>query len=55
MDELKEIQFETVSDSDVLKSLETDPEKGLSEKEAAERLAKFGPNKLQEQKKLLQM
>ena len=51
MEELKEIQFETVSDSSVLKSLETDAEKGLSEKEAAERLAKFGPNKLQEQKK----
>ncbi len=51
MDELKEKEFETVSDSEVLKLLETDPEKGLSSKEAASRLAKFGPNKLQEEKK----
>ena len=51
MNELPEKQFETVSDSDVLKLLETDAEQGLSEQEAADRLAKFGPNKLQEEKK----
>ena len=51
MDELKEKEFETVSDSEVLKLLETDPERGLSSEEAASRLAKFGPNKLQEEKK----
>ena len=51
MEELKEKQFETVSESDVLSLLETDPEKGLTSEEASERLAKFGPNKLQEEKK----
>ena len=51
MDELKKIEFETVSDSEVLKALESDPEQGLSEQEAKERLAKFGPNKLEEKKK----
>ncbi len=51
MDELKKIEFETVSDSEVLKALESDPEKGLSEQEAKARLEKFGPNKLQEKKK----
>lgn len=51
MEELKTTQFETVSDSESLKLLESDSEKGLSEQEAADRLAKFGPNKLQEEKK----
>ena len=51
MNEIQEKQFETVSDSDVLKVLETDSEKGLSSQEAADRLAKFGSNKLQEEKK----
>ena len=51
MEELKKIEFETVSDSEVLKALESDPEKGLSEQEAKDRLAKFGPNKLEEKKK----
>ena len=51
MDELKKIEFETVSDSEVLKALESDPEKGLGEQEAKARLEKFGPNKLQEKKK----
>ena len=51
MEELKEKQFETVSESDVLSLLETDPEKGLISEEASARLAKFGPNKLQEEKK----
>ena len=51
MEELKEKQFETVSESDVLSLLETDPEKGLTSEEASARLAKFGPNKLQEEKK----
>lgn len=51
MDELKDIKFETVSDSEVLKALETDPEQGLSSQEASDRLAKFGPNKLEEKKK----
>ncbi len=47
----KDIKFETVSGSDVLKALEVDPEKGLTSEEASERLAKFGPNKLEEKKK----
>ena len=51
MEELKEVQFETVSSSESLKALESDPEKGLSSEESASRLAKFGPNKLQEEKK----
>ena len=51
MEELKKIEFETVSDSDALSALESDPEKGLSEQEAKDRLAKFGPNKLEEKKK----
>lgn len=51
MEELKEKQFETVSESDVLSLLETDPEKGLTSEEARARLAKFGPNKLQEEKR----
>ena len=36
MNEIQEKQFETVSDSDVLKVLETDSEKGLSSQEAAD-------------------
>ena len=51
MDELKKIDFETVTDSEVLKALESDPEQGLSESEAKVRLEKFGPNKLEEKKK----
>ncbi len=51
MDELKEKQFETLSESDVLSLLETDAEQGLSSQEAEDRLNKFGPNKLQEEKK----
>ena len=51
MEELKDIQFETVSDSESLKMLESDPEKGLTSEEAKIRLEKFGPNKLEEQKK----
>ena len=51
MDELKKIDFETVSDSEVLKALESDPEQGLTESEAKARLEKFGPNKLEEKKK----
>lgn len=51
MEELKEVQFETVSSSDVLSSLETDSEKGLTSEEAKARLERFGPNKLEEQKK----
>ena len=51
MEELKEVQFETVSSSESLKALESDPEQGLSSEESASRLAKFGPNKLQEEKK----
>ena len=51
MEELKEKQFETIRDSDVLSELETNAEEGLSSQEASDRLAKFGPNKLQEEKK----
>ena len=51
MDELKEIKFETVSYSEVLKALESDAEQGLSSEEAKKRLEKFGPNKLEEKKK----
>ena len=45
------INFETTSSSDVLLGLKTDKEKGLSDKEAKERLAKYGENKLVEQKR----
>ena len=51
MEELKEKQFETLNESEVLGLLETDPENGLSSEEAADRLKRFGPNKLQEEKK----
>ena len=51
MEELKEKQFETLNESEVLGLLETDAENGLSSEEAADRLNRFGPNKLQEEKK----
>jgi len=51
MNEEKNLSFETISDSEVLKALESDSEKGLSSEEAKDRLAKFGPNKLEEKKK----
>ena len=51
MEELKEKQFETLNESEVLGLLETDAENGLSSKEAEDRLNRFGPNKLQEEKK----
>ena len=51
MDELKEKEFETLKESSVLELLETDKEVGLSSEEAKARLEKFGPNKLQEEKK----
>ena len=51
MEELKNINFETKTDKEVVSFLSSDPEKGLSEVEAKERLAKYGPNKLEEKKK----
>lgn len=51
MIEEKNIQFETVSDTESLKLLETNTEKGLTSEEAKARLEKFGPNKLEEKKK----
>ena len=51
MVEEKDIKFETVSAVESLKALESDAEQGLSEEEASDRLAKFGPNKLEEKKK----
>lgn len=51
MDELNNINFETISDSEVLKALNSDIEQGLTSIEAKERLEKFGPNKLEEKKK----
>ena len=51
MEKLKDIKFETVSDSEVLKALESDSEQGLSSSEAKGRLDRFGPNKLEEKKK----
>lgn len=51
MEELKDKQFETLKESEVLALLETDPENGLSSQEAQDRLNRFGPNKLQEEKK----
>ena len=51
MNEERNVSFETISDSEVLKTLESNPSKGLTSEEAKERLAKFGPNKLEEKKK----
>jgi len=39
-------QWHTMSVREVLQSLRSDPLKGLSEKEAAERAARFGPNEM---------
>ena len=49
--------YEMKTASDVIRSLETDREKGLSRKEAMERKAKYGANRLkdQEQKTVGQM
>ncbi len=41
----------TLSKEEVLRKVEADQSSGLSEAEAAERLAKYGPNKLQEGKR----
>ena len=51
MNEERNVSFETISDSEVLKTLESNPSKGLTSEEAKERLAKYGPNKLEEKKK----
>lgn len=45
------VSFETVSISDTISGLSTDVDNGLSSKEASDRLAKYGPNKLLEKKK----
>src|SRR5690554_6761604 len=39
------------SPDEIKKSLDTDPEKGLSDDEARSRLEKYGPNKVKERKK----
>lgn len=51
MDKEQIINFETASNSDVLSGLKSDAKTGLSETEAKERFAKYGENKLVEQKK----
>ena len=43
--------YETKNSKQVLEELEVDPSKGLSEEEAGQRIAKYGPNKLAEKKK----
>ena len=45
------MRFYDKSKKDVLESLSTDMEKGLSTNEAADRLVKYGPNKLREKKR----
>ncbi len=49
--ENQKIAYETYSNKDTIESLNTNIEKGLTSKEAEERLSKFGPNKLEEKKK----
>ena len=51
MKELENKNFETISASSVLESLETSEENGLTSEEAKIRLEKYGPNKLEEKKK----
>ena len=48
---IKQENFVKKSSDDSLKLLESDKEKGLTSEEAKARLERFGPNKLQEQKK----
>ena len=43
--------FEQKTSNEVIASLNSDAEKGLSSIEAKARLEKYGPNKLQEKKK----
>ena len=45
------VSFETVSINDTISGLSTDVDNGLTSKEASDRLAKYGPNKLLEKKK----
>ena len=47
----QKVSYETHSNKEVLKELETNIETGLSSNEAQDRLNKFGPNKLEEKKK----
>ena len=46
----KKIYWHSISVEQVAKILDTDIEKGLSEKEVEKRFKKFGPNKLPEEK-----
>ena len=48
---IKNENFVKLTSESVLSKLESDKDKGLSSEEAKSRLEKFGPNKLQEQKK----
>ena len=51
MEDYQNKEFETISSEEATKYFETDTENGLTNEEAKERLAKFGPNKLEEKKK----
>ena len=51
MEDYQNKEFETISSEEATKYFETDTENGLTSEEAKERLAKFGPNKLEEKKK----
>ncbi len=51
MEEYKKDNFETSTFEETVSFLHSDSENGLSDAEAKERLAKYGPNKLEEKKK----
>ncbi len=50
-DDISSKKWHSLNSEDVLSSLNTDSEKGLTADEASKRLEEFGPNKLPEQKK----
>ena len=54
MEEFKKDNFETSTFDETVSFLHSDSENGLSDTEAKERLAKYGPNKLEEKKKIEQ-
>ena len=50
-EQIEERDYETLSNEETLRVLETNVEKGLTSEEAEKRLNKYGPNKLKEQPK----